>query len=144
MAKCSVGECNRKEVKDGFCSTHLPKGKSAGAKVCTVALGRLKGMVAANASFAALADSDTQAAPYKRRIEHLRSSGPTLGQPELVHGIQCLHDTQPSNNKTVWYTWQGDTITIWGLGGHVGKGNSSYDMLWCDGTNKTWKRPKGG
>ena len=141
---CSVKGCKKKEFKDGFCTAHMPKPASSGSPIYTLVLGRTKGMKAVNATFATAAASKTKSEPYAQRIEHLRTSGPSSGGEESVHGISCLHDTQPSNNVTVWYSWQGNAMTVWGLGSHAGgsgAGNNKYSMLWCDGTNKTWTRP---
>src|SRR5262249_43563477 len=141
---CSVSGCKKKEIKDGFCKDHLPKGPKAETPVYTVALARPEsGKV--NESFATLANSDKKAQPYKQRIEFIRSNGSATGGEELVHEVSCLHDTQPSNNVTVWYSWKGNAMTVWGLGKHTGgegAGNSKYSMLWYDGTNKTWTRPR--
>jgi hypothetical protein len=108
-------------------------------------IGRSAGAVAADPTFAALCQSATPAEPFKQRIEHIRSSGPQgAGAAELVHNILCSHDTQASNNCTVWYSWNGTVLTIWGLGSHAGgsgAGNRKYTMTWCDGTSKKWTRP---
>ena len=141
---CSFPGCKKKEFKDGYCASHLPKPKKADAPVYTVALGRVRGATEVNATFASTAESTAASAPYKNRIEHLRSLGPASGGEESVHGISCLHDTQKANNCTVWYSWQGNAMTVWGLGSHSGgsgAGNKKYTMLWCDGTNKNWTRP---
>lgn len=108
-------------------------------------IGRSAGAVAPNPTFAALCQSTTPAEPFQQRIEHIRSSGSqAAGAAELVHKILCSHDTQAANNCTVWYSWSGTVLTIWGLGSHTGgsgAGNSKYTMTWCDGTSKKWTRP---
>jgi hypothetical protein len=141
---CSAPGCKKKEFRDGFCSAHIPKAATAGAKVYTLCLARKESERNVNHGFAQLAAKSTPAEPYKQRIEHLRSSGPPgLGAEEYVHEIWCKHDTQKANNVTVWYSWGGDTMTVWGLGSHVGgsgAGNDKYGMLWYDGTSKNWQR----
>lgn len=146
MANCKFEGCKKKAFADGdFCTTHRPKPPTADKPVYTVVLGRANGATAANTTFANLAESSTSADPYKQRIEHLRAAGPASGGEENVHGIACLHDTQPSNNVTVWYSWQGEAMTVWGLGSHSGgsgAGNDKYTMTWFDGTSKNWTRSK--
>jgi hypothetical protein len=147
MATCAFENCNRKAFRDGLCVDHMPKPKKAADPVCTVYLARPAGQTTPPPAFLALSRSATPAHPYKQRIEHLRQSGPVWGSPELVHDVECLHDTQPSNNVTVWYSWDRNqnVMTVWGLGSHSGgsgAGNDSYQMLWFDGTNKTWIRPR--
>jgi len=140
---CSVEGCNKKEFKDGLCTAHMPKAAKVDAPVYTVVLGRAQGALAANVGFAALAASSTPSDPYQQRIEALRGSGPKTGGEEIVHGVSCLHDTQKANNVTVWYSWSGNAMTVWGLGSHAGgsgAGNKKYSMTWFDGTNKSWTR----
>jgi len=148
MTTCSFANCKKKPYKDGLCTNHIPKAKAVSATVHTVALARADGATDVNAAFASLAASQTQAAPYQQRIEAIRSSGPTRGGEENVHDVLCLHDTQPSNNITVWYSWSGNgesgsAMTVWGLGSHKGgsgAGNKKYTMTWFDGTSKNWTR----
>lgn len=143
MTTCSAEGCKKKPFKDGLCTTHMPKAPKADKPTYTVVLARASDATKVNTTFAALAASAKPAQPYKQRIEHLRTTGPASGGEEDVHGISCLHDTQPSNNITVWYSWQGNAMTVWGLGSHTGgsgSGNDKYAMLWYDGTNKTWSR----
>jgi hypothetical protein len=143
MAICSVDKCKKTAFKDGLCTVHMPKAPKSDAPVYTVVLGRSKGSTSPNSSFASLAESKTPSQPYKNRIEHLRASGPNSGGEEQVHGVACLHDTQKANNVTVWYSWMGKAMTVWGLGSHSGgsgAGNAKYAMLWFDGTNKSWTR----
>lgn len=145
MTTCT--QCKRKAFRDGLCTDHMPKPKKADAPVYTFELARAKGATSPDSTFAALAESDTSADPYKRRIEHLLATGPRRGGEELVHQVSCLHDTQPSNNCTVWFSWSGNAMTVWGLGSHSGgsgAGNNSYTMTWFDGTNKSWTRKKKG
>jgi len=143
MGTCSYPGCKKKEFLEGLCSTHKPKSRTATSPVYTLSLAKAKGETSANAAFASLAASTEPSAPYKRRIEHLLSSGPVSGGEELVHNISCLHDTQKANNCTVWYSWSGTTLTVWGLGQHAGgsgAGNKKYSMTWYDGTSKKWTR----
>lgn len=145
MATCSFKGCKKKEFKDGLCSVHMKKLPTAEAVVYSMVLGRAQGAVSVNETFAAKAALDTSNDPYKQRIEYLRSDGPSSGGEELVHGISCLHDTQKANNVTVWFSWNQNTITIWGLGSHSGgsgAGNDKYTMTWFDGTSKNWTRKK--
>ena len=145
MATCSFKDCNKKAFKEGLCTVHMPKAPKADKPIYTVVVGRTQGAASANTAFAALTGSSTPAEPYKQRIEHLLAAGPASGGEENVHGIACLHDTQPSNNVTVWYSWQGSAMTVWGLGSHAGgsgAGNDKYAMTWFDGTSKSWNRPK--
>ena len=143
VGKKKAKTCPKKEFKNGLCVDHVPKAPKVDAPVYTVVLGRVGGATVVNSTFASLAESSTPSANYKQRIEHLRGAGPRSGGEESVHGISCLHDTQPSNNVTVWYSWSGAAMTVWGLGGHTGgsgAGNDKYDMVWCDGKSKTWSR----
>lgn len=143
MGTCSVDKCNKKDFQDGFCTVHMPKKAAVGATAYNMVLARAKGVNTVNVAFSALAATSTPNEPYKQRIEHLRSVGPSSGGEEMVHNVSCLHDTQKANNVTVWYSWSGNTITIWGLGSHSGgsgAGNKKYSMTWFDGTNKNWTR----
>ena len=135
--------CPKKAFLNDLCTDHQPKAPKADASVYTVMLARAEGATAPNSTFAALAGSSKPTENYKQRIEHLRTSGPRTGGEESVHGVSCLHDTQPSNNVTVWFSWSDKTLTIWGLGSHSGgsgAGNDSYTMVWFDGKNKSWSR----
>ncbi|WP_295527038.1 hypothetical protein [uncultured Pseudacidovorax sp.] len=143
MTTCSYPKCSKKAFRDGLCTTHMPKAPAVDRPIYTWQPGLVKGLLKPNQTFMTLCEKDTPAEPYKRRIEHLRLNGPTGGSPELVHGILCLHDTQKANNVTVWYSWEGVAMTVWGLGSHSGgsgAGNRKYTMTWCDGTNKSWSR----
>jgi hypothetical protein len=144
---CSFDKCKKKPFKDGLCTVHMPKAPKADAPVYTWRPGLAKGALKPDAGFSKSCESDTPSEPYQKRIEHLRLAGPSNGGAEMVHGISCLHDTQASNNVTVWYSWQGNEMTVWGLGSHSGgsgAGNDSYSMLWCDGKSKSWTRSKKG
>lgn len=144
MATCKQADCNKKAFgTEDFCTTHRPKPASSSSPVYVVLLARASGSTKVNQTFESLANKKTPAEPYKQRIEHLRSTGPSNGSTENVHGVYCLHDTQKSNNVTVWYSWNENTITIWGLGSHTGgngSGNDKYTMTWFDGTSKNWSR----
>ena len=143
---CSFKGCKKKEFKDGLCTTHMVKTSAADKPVYTFVVGCAEGATSPNSTFAAMTKLSSSATPYKQRIEHLRGNGPASGGEENVHGIACLHDTQPSNNCTIWYSWQGNAMTVWGLGNHTGgsgAGNNKYTMTWFDGTSKNWTRPKG-
>lgn len=143
MGVCSFKGCKKKDFKDGLCTTHMVKAPTASATVYTMVLARAQGALAPNGAFAGLAASATKGSNYKQRIEAIRSAGPVHGGEETVHGVSCLHDTQPSNNMTVWFSWQGNAMTVWGLGNHKGgsgAGNDKYSMTWFDGTNKNWSR----
>lgn len=145
MGTCKFEKCNKKDFKDGFCSMHIPKPKAVDAVVYTLVLGRTNGGAPVNDAFAALSESSSHSDPYKQRIEVIRNAGPVIGGEENVHGVMCLHDTQKANNVSVWYSWNGNTLTVWGLGSHAGgsgAGNNKYAMLWFDGKNKNWTRPK--
>ena len=147
MGSCNqiVGkkECGRATSgTETKCAKHRPKTVTK-VVTYTLFLARSNGATDPNTTFADLAASTKKTDPYAQRIEHLRGAGPKSGGAELVHSISCLHDTQPSNNKTVWYSWADTTITIWGLGNHTGgsgAGNNQYSMLWFDGTTKSWSR----
>lgn len=139
--------CMNVALKGGKCdSTHLradypppPSGKRTFASL----LACPAGATSPNDAFAALASSETPSNPYKRRIEAIESWGASSGGQEMVHGVACLHDTQKANNCTVWYSWKGDRMTVWGLGSHSGgsgAGNNKYSMTWYDGKSKNWTR----
>lgn len=142
---CSVKPCKKKDFKDGMCSDHwrLAQAPVGPGAVYNFVFGAAVG-AAVNPQFLALGGSFRKGEEYGKRIQHLTSLGPASGGEEDVHGRQCLHDTQKSNNLSVWYSWSGNTMTVWGLGSHKGgdgAGNDSYVIsCWYDGTSKTWKR----
>ncbi len=144
---CSAQGCKKKDFKDGLCSTHWtaaqgPRGPQA---TYNFVFAPGPGGGAPNAKLTALGASLKKGEEYAKRITHLTSLGPQAGGEEDVHGTICLHDTQKSNNLTVFFTWAGNTMTVHGLGGHKGgdgAGNDNYDIAcWKDGTKKSWKRP---
>lgn len=146
MGTCKFDGCEKKEFREGLCTVHMKKKPAAAAAVPTLFLARAKGLKTVHAQFQALAASTSNSEPYANRIEHLMSSGPvSQGGAESVHGVLCLHDTQSANNCTVWYSWDNNQMTVWGLGSHSGgsgAGNDKYSMVWFDGTNKSWTRNK--
>jgi hypothetical protein len=144
---CKVTNCSKKEFQDGLCSIHYRERANQAPKAAPVAhnfaLGRTGGVV--NVQFAALAACRTPPDHFALRIDSLTSEGSRHGGEEECHGVWCLHETQKGGNVTVWYSWIGNTMDVWGLGRHKGgdgAGNDSYEMLWFDGTNKNWTRNK--
>ncbi|HTV40748.1 MAG TPA: hypothetical protein VMF08_09245 [Candidatus Sulfotelmatobacter sp.] len=144
---CSVAKCKKKEFKEGYCADHFREAKAKEAKpdkpVYSWKAGLIAGQTDPNDTFYNLCVSDTQDAPYLQRIEKLCSDGPQEAKQENVHGIPCLHDTQKGANVTIWYSWKGNIMTVWGLGSHSGGNgarNNNYQMTWYDGKSKNWDR----
>lgn len=144
---CEVHERERLQEKSRMTSKKSrTRVTSATETINTLTLAHSLEQTAPNVTFAEVANSSVGAFPYKQRIKHLLDSGTNYNVgAELVHGVSCCHDTQPSNNCTVWFSWTGNSMKVYGLGSHVGgsgSGNRKYEMLWFDGTNKKWTRPK--
>lgn len=126
------------------CGTNHPDRNAAVNAGNSFVLARSAGDVPVNSTFSAKAASASGAEPYSQRIAHILSCGTDNSGAEMVHGVRCSHATQPSNNCTVWFSWAGTMMTVWGLGSHrggSGAGNAKYAMVWFDGTSKTWTRP---
>ena len=146
MPNCSAPGCSKFALGGtGLCVKHGGKVPVSSKAAYSVVLARAQGATQPDAGFASLAASRSKGSNWADWIDSVRDSGPSLGQKEMVHGVSCLHDTQKANNLTIWYNWDGSTMTVYGVGNHrggSGAGNDQYEMTWFDGKSKTWSRPK--
>lgn len=59
-----------------------------------------------------------------------------IGAGDAVRKLNCQHRTQPGRNCTIFYRRISDhTILLLGLGRHVGKSKTGYEVEWADGTS---------
>lgn len=58
-----------------------------------------------------------------------------VGEGPSVQRLNCQHRTQPGRNTTIFYRRiDQQLILILGIGRHVGKSKTSYEVEWADGS----------
>lgn len=93
-------------------------------------------------------DYDLQGLNPERQLENkildITALGPdgARGGRETVEGVSVYHHTIPRSNLSFFYTWEGNTLKVYGIGRHSGKDgdNSQYDVNWHSGRSFTYRR----
>lgn len=143
MTTCSTDGCNRKAIRDGFCSTHIPK-KVTVLPTYTYLLLPIGGTGAPNAGFQALlGDERTQYV-----VSHFCSEGPDGAASrkkayEVKKGVPLNHDTLGAGDthRSIFWRWQGNVMHVYAMGQHENGNNKKYNLTWHDGTSLNWTRP---
>lgn len=80
----------------------------------------------------------------ENKILDITESGPDGGHGglETVHGVNVYHHTIPKANMSFFYTWEGNTLKVYGIGRHIGPDgdNSQYAVEWFNGDRFNYQR----
>jgi hypothetical protein len=127
-------QCKNLEHLNGFCVEHQPpkpSNKSHAVPLTWQAM-QQDGTTTVNPAF------QIECNAMAKRINEVCQNGIHPGGMTFQGKkgtFQLLHDTQPRSNNVFFYNWNGNVLTVYGVGYHSGQDNKHYKLVWYNGSS---------